>query len=201
MLGHTRWASVGIISEANAHPVNSDELELSGGEASGGPYVVGVLNGDVDNHADLKAANGLRIAGPITTDAKVIPSLVARNCLAAGADRDGVVEAFRRAVARFDGSVAIGAVSATRPDVVMLALRGSGQGIYVGIAEDRFVAASEPYGIVEETDRYLRLDGEHGGQLVALDAALAGTARRHRPLQLRRLAGAGDATPTSRPPR
>ena len=122
-----------------------------------------------------RAANGLRIAGPITTDAKVIPSLVARNSVATGADQDGVVEAFRRAVAGFDGSVAIGAVSAARPDVVMLALRGGGQGIYVGIAEDRFVAARASRGIVEETDRYLRLDGEHGGQFVALDAALAGT--------------------------
>ncbi len=57
----------------------------------------------------------------------------------------------------------------------MLALRGSGQGIYVGIADDRYVVASEPYGIVEETDRYVRLDGEQGGQLVALDGASAGT--------------------------
>jgi glucosamine--fructose-6-phosphate aminotransferase (isomerizing) len=198
VIGHTRWASVGIISEPNAHPVNSEEVELSGGDdAPGGtahtltvgtahtltvgtahtpgPYVVGVLNGDVDNHADLKAASGLRIAGPITTDAKVIPALVARNCAVTGADRDGTIEAFRRAVAAFDGSVAIGAASAARPDLVLLALRGSGQGVYVGIAEDRYVVASEPYGIVEETDRFVRLDGEHGGQLVALDASLAGT--------------------------
>src|SRR6266540_7523827 len=35
VLGHTRWASVGIISQANAHPVNSDEE----GEPAG-PYVV-----------------------------------------------------------------------------------------------------------------------------------------------------------------
>jgi glutamine---fructose-6-phosphate transaminase (isomerizing) len=183
VLGHTRWASVGIISEPNAHPVNSEEVELSGGDqglggaqrTQSGPYVVGVLNGDVDNHADLKAANGLRIAGPITTDAKVIPALVARNCGVTGVDRDGTIEAFRRAVAAFDGSVAIGAASAARPDLVLLALRGSGQGVYVGIAEDRYVVASEPYGIVEETDRFVRLDGEHGGQLVALDASLAGT--------------------------
>ena len=174
VLGHTRWASVGIISEANAHPVNSEELEMSGG-ADTGPYVVGVLNGDVDNHADLKAATSLRIAGPITTDAKVIPALVARNCATTGADRDGVVEAFRRAVAGFDGSVAIGAASAACPGTVMLALRGSGQGVYIGIAEDRYIVASEPYGIVEETDRYVRLDGEQGGELVALDGAAAGT--------------------------
>jgi glutamine---fructose-6-phosphate transaminase (isomerizing) len=182
VLGHTRWASVGIISEPNAHPVNSDELELAGPGLGGdqktedpGPYVVGVLNGDVDNHADLKAARGLRIAGPITTDAKVIPALVARNTASTGTDRDGVVEAFRRAVAGFEGSVAIGAATAARPDLVLLALRGSGQGVYIGIAEDRYIVASEPYGIVEETDRFVRLDGEHGGQFVALDARLAGT--------------------------
>ena len=49
VLGHTRWASVGIISQANAHPVNSDE----DGEDPG-PYVTAALNGDIDNFADLK---------------------------------------------------------------------------------------------------------------------------------------------------
>ena len=182
VLGHTRWASVGIISEPNAHPVNSDELELAGQSLGGaqktepaGPYVVGVLNGDVDNHADLQATHGLRIAGQITTDAKVIPTLVSRNAQVTGDDRDGIIEAFRRAVASFDGSVAIGAATSARPELMLLALRGSGQGIYIGIAEDRYVVASEPYGIVEETDRFVRLDGEHGGQLVALDALQAGT--------------------------
>jgi len=37
-----------------------------------------------------------------------------------------------------------------------------------------FIVASEPYGVVEETLRYLRLDGEAGGEIVALDAAHAG---------------------------
>ena len=35
--------------------------------------------------------------------------------------------------------------------------------------------ASEPYGVVEETERFVRLDGEHGGQVVMLDADAAGT--------------------------
>ena len=82
MLGHTRWASVGIISEPNAHPLDSVELATAVGD--GGPYVTAVLNGDVDNFADLKATEGLRIAPEITTDAKVIPTLVSRR-LADGA--------------------------------------------------------------------------------------------------------------------
>jgi glucosamine--fructose-6-phosphate aminotransferase (isomerizing) len=178
VLGHTRWASVGIISEANCHPVNSDESEMSAAESR--PYVIAALNGDVDNHADVKVALGLRIPGPITTDAKVIPAGVARHSESTGGD---LVEAFRRSVASFDGSVAIGAASAQEPNRVLLALRGSGQGMYVGFAEDLFIVASEPYGMVEETARYIRVDGEtparpgepqSRGQVFVLDGERAG---------------------------
>ena len=174
VLGHTRWASVGIISEPNTHPVNSEE-----DRTTGGPYVVAALNGDVDNHADLRARSELSFPAPITTDAKVIPSLVSREALIA----PNLVEAFRRTVSTFEGSVAIGAASAAAPGQVLLALRGSGQGLYVGLAEDLTVVASEPYGLVEVTDRYLRMDGEtpahadqplSGGQVVAVMADGAG---------------------------
>ena len=176
VLGHTRWASIGIISQPNAHPVDSQELDRSDG-----PFITAALNGDVDNFADLKAADGLRVAAEITTDAKVIPTLVSRR-LAAGS---GLADAFRDTVAAFEGSVAIGASAASSPDHLLFALRGSGQALYVGLADDCYVVASEPYGVVELTDRYLRLDGEtpanadnpnaSRGQIVVLDGGRAGT--------------------------
>jgi glutamine---fructose-6-phosphate transaminase (isomerizing) len=167
VLAHTRWASVGIISEPNAHPLNSEEV----GDVDG-PYVVGALNGDVDNHADLRVAEGLNPAAEITTDAKVIPTIVSRR-LREGAT---VPDAFRTTVARFDGSVAIAASAVDAPDELHLALCGSGQSLYVGLAEDAFVVASEPYGLVEETDRYVRMDGESTqGQVIRLERDRAGT--------------------------
>jgi glucosamine--fructose-6-phosphate aminotransferase (isomerizing) len=174
VLGHTRWASVGIISEPNTHPVNSEE-----DEPTGGPYVVAALNGDVDNHADLSARAALSIPAPITTDAKVIPSLVSREAVIAA----DLTEAFRRTVSGFEGSVAIAAASSADPGQVLLALQGSGQGLYIGLAEDLTIVASEPYGLVEVTDSYLRMDGEalahadqplSSGQVVALSARSAG---------------------------
>ena len=176
LLGHTRWASVGLISEPNAHPLDSTRAD---GEPSG--VVTAVQNGDVDNHVDLVVAEGLSVAPEITTDAKVVPTLCAAH-LAAGHDHR---EAFRRTVSVIEGSLAIGAVVGDAPGRLLLALRGSGQGLYVGLAEDAFVVASEPYGVVEMTGRYLRMEGEtpadpadpaaSRGQIVELEAALAGT--------------------------
>jgi glutamine---fructose-6-phosphate transaminase (isomerizing) len=156
VLGHTRWASIGIISEPNAHPQCSDELDGGGVDGEVGPFVTGVLNGDVDNYADLTAAEGLRIASEITTDAKVIPTIMSRR-LASGLSPS---EAFLETVAHLEGSVAIAATAADSPGRLHLALRGSGQALYVGLAEDAFIVASEPYGVVEETPTYLRMDGE-----------------------------------------
>src|SRR5690606_12683646 len=72
----------------------------------------------------------------------------------------------------------------TEPTDLLLALRGSGQAMYVGLAEDAYIVASEPYGVVEETDTYLRMDGEtpadrdapaSRGQVIRLDGSRAGT--------------------------
>ena len=176
VVGHTRWASVGIISEANAHPVNSETTGVDND-----PYFVAALNGDVDNYSDLAAEASLTFPATITTDAKVIPALVADRVRKG----DDAAEAFRSCVASFDGSVAIALAGAHEPNILRLAQRGSGQAIYVGLAEDTYVVASEPYGIVELTPHYVRLDGETPvdpsnpasarGQILTLDSARAGT--------------------------
>ncbi|MST35284.1 glucosamine-6-phosphate synthase, partial [Acidimicrobiaceae bacterium USS-CC1] len=167
VLGHTRWASVGVISEPNAHPLNSDELTRPSGS-----YVAAALNGDVDNHHDLRAEHALALPDEISTDAKVIPTLAARR-LADGAPAG---EAWLETVRRLEGSVAVAASLAGEPDRLHLALRGSGQALYVGLAEDAFVVASEPYGLVQETARYVRMDGEATqGQVLVLERDGAGT--------------------------
>ena len=125
----------------------------------------------------MSCACGRTSASPteLTTDAKIIPTLVSRR-LGEGEPLDA---AFLSTVARFEGSVAIAVSSAEAPDDLHLALRGSGQSLYIGLAEDAFVVASEPYGLVEETSTYLRMDGEATrGQVVALSRSGRRHARR-----------------------
>jgi glucosamine--fructose-6-phosphate aminotransferase (isomerizing) len=190
LIAHTRWASVGLINEANAHPVHNGTLS-----SETAPYAVAALNGDVDNYRDLVARYGLRVPAGITTDAKVIPALLTRE-LERGADPSN---AFRQAVDQMYGSVAIAAASTRAPSDLMLAIRGSGQALCVGAASDMFVVASEPYGIVEITPSYLRLDGESAneldgsqGQIAILSAGDAG-----RPESIRRMTYGGTAIPVT----
>ncbi|MGZ6616959.1 MAG: SIS domain-containing protein [Solirubrobacteraceae bacterium] len=190
VIGHTRWASVGLINEANAHPV------ISGTSASRTSLcTVAALNGDVDNYRDLVARYNLRVPAGITTDAQVIPALITRDI------EDGMepANAFRRAVDQMYGSVAIAAASTHSPLDLMLAIRGSGQALCVGTTSDMYVVASEPYGIVEITPTYVRLDGESvsgldgsQGQIAILPADDAG-----QPEAIRRMTYGGTALPVS----
>ncbi|MCG6894402.1 MAG: SIS domain-containing protein [Desulfobacteraceae bacterium] len=156
VLSHTRWASVGAITEANCHPVDN---RTNGDSAPDRGIIHVCLNGDIDNYIELKTAlqaQGFPIPSEITSDTKIIP-LQMQDFLQQGLD---VEEAFRRSVNRFEGSHAICMHTDLAPGKLFLAQRGSGQTLFIGLAEDHYMPASEVYGFVEETSKYLKLDGE-----------------------------------------
>lgn len=153
---HTRWASVGAITEANCHPVDG-----SGKEGKGVIHVC--LNGDIDNFVELKKeyeSSGGFINSEITTDTKIIP-LRMEKYLNSGFD---VEESFRLAVNDFEGSHAISMHTDLDPGKIYLAQRGSGQAVFIGIGKDHYMPASEVYGFIEETPYYLKLEGDKPGK-------------------------------------
>jgi len=153
---HTRWASAGAITEPNCHPVDNGCSESRPFSKS---KIHVCLNGDIDNYQELKhrfEENGSRIPCEITTDTKIIP-LQIQTYIDLGY---GIAEAFRLAVNDFDGSHAIAMLTDLAPGKLFLAQKGSGQAIFIGLAQDHYIPASEVYGFVEETPFYLKMDGE-----------------------------------------
>ncbi len=158
VLAHTRWASVGLISHENAHPQDS--------VANDETLITAAINGDIDNYKELIRKYSLEIPSAVTTDSKVAPILMAGRIGDLGAQ-----QAFQNTVSELEGSLAVVATSMANPDQMHLCLSGSGQGLYVGLTEDKFIIASEPYGLVAEADHYLRLEDE----VVHLEASHAGS--------------------------
>ncbi|MBW1814951.1 MAG: SIS domain-containing protein, partial [Deltaproteobacteria bacterium] len=120
---HTRWASVGAITEANCHPVDND-IPGTLKERTGIIHVC--LNGDIDNYLELKdefESDGNSIHSDITSDTKIIPIRIEKY-LKQG---HSVREAFRLAVNDFEGSHAISMHTDLAPGRLFLAQKGSGQ--------------------------------------------------------------------------
>jgi glutamine---fructose-6-phosphate transaminase (isomerizing) len=175
---HSRWASNGIISQPNCHPVDEVTLDQTGqpGNLSGHMTTV-CVNGDVDNYQSIKArieSEKQRAISPdIGTDAKIVPVLFDYHL----ANSETVQEAFCKTIQDCDGSFAIVLESTADPDRLFLALKGSGQSLFVGLMKQGYVFASELYGVVEQTPHFLRMDGttehvagrpETAGQILVL---------------------------------
>ncbi|KAA1190501.1 glutamine--fructose-6-phosphate transaminase (isomerizing) [Pseudohalioglobus sediminis] len=140
-IAHTRWATHGEPSAANAHPhISGDRLAL-------------VHNGIIENHATLR--DELKAAGydfASSTDTEVIVHLL-HYYLQQGLD---LLEALRQAVARLEGAYAIAAVDADHPDQVVAARQGSPLVIGVGIGEN--FLASDQMALRQVTDRFIYLE-------------------------------------------
>ncbi len=173
-LGHTRWASVGSITEKNCHPINNFSVDGNGTgnlkslivekefPAYGrGDWAIHVaLNGDIDNYGELRSrleTGGVDLIDKgVTTDTKIIPFQIETHLY----NGHTLKEAFRLALNDFEGSHAIAMVSNLEPGKVFLALRGSGQSLYIGLCDNQYMFSSELYGLVELTPHFIKMDGE-----------------------------------------
>ncbi len=102
-IGHTRWATHGRPSEANAHPHRV------------GPIAV-VHNGIIENHLELKAelaARGARFESE--TDTEIIAHLIAHHRAQGLALPDAVTAACRR----LEGAYSIVVIDETTPDTLV----------------------------------------------------------------------------------
>ena len=186
-LTHTRWASVGSITEENCHPINNYKTDqknpVSPFYPKSSAHINVVLNGDIDNYPVLRAGLPAEMIAPeLTTDTKIIP-LQIEKYLKAG---QNLSESFRLAVNDFEGSHAIAMTSDLEPGKMFLALKGSGQSIYIGVSSDQYMFSSELYGLVEVMPHFIKMNGEEAasgeskaaGQIFILDQASSGGLRR-----------------------
>jgi glucosamine--fructose-6-phosphate aminotransferase (isomerizing) len=148
-IAHTRWATHGVPSERNAHPI------LVGGK------VALVHNGIIENHAELRRE--LQAAGcefTSETDTEVMVHLIA-SLMDGG---DDLFQAVRIAVQKLHGAYAIAVVSAGEPGVVVGARKGSP--MVLGIGDGEHFLASDIYPLLPVTHRFVYLEE---GDLVTLD--------------------------------
>jgi glutamine---fructose-6-phosphate transaminase (isomerizing) len=150
-IAHTRWATHGAPTTANAHP------HFSAGPAhkGGAPRIALVHNGIIENHDELRAE--LAAAGyafDSQTDTEVIAHLVDHLY-----DGD-LFDAVRRAVRRLRGAYAIAVFARAEPHRVVGARHGSPLVVGLGSADragESFVA-SDAMALAGTTDRIVYLE-------------------------------------------
>jgi glucosamine--fructose-6-phosphate aminotransferase (isomerizing) len=150
-IGHTRWATHGRPTEENAHP----HRDCSG-------RIVVVHNGIVENYLELKRELITQGHQFITeTDTEIIAHLIEQVQKDAEAASAPILleTAVRHAVKRLTGAFALGVLSASEPDKIVVARFGPPVVIGVGKGES-FVASDVP-GILHHTrDIYFLADGD-----------------------------------------
>ncbi|MBR2515039.1 MAG: glutamine--fructose-6-phosphate transaminase (isomerizing) [Halomonas sp.] len=147
-IAHTRWATHGKPSEANAHPHHSSD------------QVAVVHNGIIENYEHIKAtlqASGYTFTSE--TDTEVIAHLLADK-LQSGL---GLFDATQQIVNGLGGAYALGVMSAVEPGIVVGARQGSP--LVVGVGIDEAFLASDPLALLQVTDRFIYLEE---GDLVEL---------------------------------
>ena len=177
-IAHTRWATHGKVTEANAHP--------HVGQTADGSTIALVHNGTIENYAALRKL--LEKKGHSfysETDTEVIAKLIAELYCAPGAasgggdgcspavgGATGLEAAVQAALQEVTGAYAIAATCNAEPHTIVAARKGSP--LLVGIAEGGYVVASDGSAIIQHTSQAIMLDDY---QVVRLSAGPAGTPR------------------------
>ncbi|MDT0595289.1 glutamine--fructose-6-phosphate transaminase (isomerizing) [Glaciecola petra] len=140
-IAHTRWATHGGVTEANAHP-----------HASQDRFAV-VHNGIIENHKPLRAAlteKGFNFVSD--TDTEVIAHSIA-SYMQDGGD---LFNAVQQAAASFEGAYGTVVLDKTTPDKLVVARSGSPLVIGLGIGEN--FLASDQMALLPVTRRFIFLE-------------------------------------------
>ena len=139
-IAHTRWATHGVPSEANAHP-----------HVSGGISVV--HNGIIENHEQMRSR--LRAAGYVflsETDSEVIAHLIHSIAIRG----ETLLEAVRQAVAELRGAYAIAVIAEGDPGRMVVARMGAP--LLIGLGENEYFAASDTSALLPVTRNMIFLE-------------------------------------------
>ncbi|MFJ5924772.1 glutamine--fructose-6-phosphate transaminase (isomerizing) [Kitasatospora sp. NPDC092948] len=144
-IGHTRWATHGVPSDANAHPHTDNEGRIAV-----------VHNGIIENADELRAK--LAADGAVfrsETDTEVLAHLIAAHRADGGELEDAVRSALKLVV----GTYGIAVLDAEQADRIVVARNGSP--IVLGIGEKEMFVASDVSALVRYTRQVVHLeDGE-----------------------------------------
>lgn len=142
-IGHTRWATHGIPSDANSHP-----------HCSLNNKIAVVHNGIIENYMDLKEELlGLGHLFASDTDTEVIAHLL--NELYTGS----IVETLQMAMKKMKGSYALGILCANEPDRIIAVRKDSPLIVGLGLGEN-FIASDIPAILKYTREVYLLDNGE-----------------------------------------
>ncbi|WP_448143607.1 glutamine--fructose-6-phosphate transaminase (isomerizing) [Stenotrophomonas bentonitica] len=139
-IGHTRWATHGGVTEANAHPHISHGVAL-------------VHNGIIENHEEQREK--LRALGYVfesQTDTEVIAHLMHHH-LKGG---DSLLSALQRTVKELTGAYALAVMSRAEPDHFVCARMGCP--LLVGLGEGENFVASDVSAIISSTRNVIFLE-------------------------------------------
>lgn len=143
-IGHTRWATHGRPSEANAHPHVSGDVAV-------------VHNGIIENHVQLrKELEGKGVRFSSDTDTEIVAHLVN---LAMQSGSPSLEASVQSALGRVRGAYAIAVVSGSSPDRVVVAKHDSP--LVLGVGDGEMFAASDIPALLAHTRDVIPLnDGE-----------------------------------------